>query len=296
MTVGPYRTILHVDLDAFFAAVEQRDRPELRGKPVIVGGGGPNDRGVVSTASLRGAACSASARRCRCGRPGGSARRASSCRSTGRKYSAASKQVMAILRRFTPLVEPISIDEAFLDVTGSRRALRRRRGDRRGRSRTAVRERVGADDLRRGRDDQARGEDRLGPPQAGRAGRRRAGQRGRVPGAARDRAGCGASARSPRAVLAEYGVRTIGDLAPCRTTSSRAGSASTGAVARPAGPRHRRGPGRRSATPAKSVGHEHTFDVDTSDPELIERTLLGDGRGGGRASARSGRARRRRSR
>ena len=113
------RTILHVDLDAFFAAVEQRDRPELRGKPVIVGGGGPTDRGVVSTASYE-------ARRF-------GVHSAMPLRQAGRlcpegifvpvdgaKYAAASTEVMAILRRFTPLVEPVSIDEAFLDVTASR--------------------------------------------------------------------------------------------------------------------------------------------------------------------------------
>ncbi|HEX2756359.1 MAG TPA: hypothetical protein VHM48_12895, partial [Candidatus Limnocylindrales bacterium] len=113
------RIILHVDLDAFFAAVEQRDHPELRGKPVIVGGGGPNDRGVVSTASYEARAFGVHS--------------AMSLREAGRrcpdgifvpvdgaKYQVASKAVMAVLRRFTPLVEPISIDEAFLDVTGSR--------------------------------------------------------------------------------------------------------------------------------------------------------------------------------
>ena len=112
------RTILHVDLDAFFAAVEQRDRPELRGKPVIVGGGGPHERGVVSAASYE-ARASASTRRCPCARPSGAARTVSSCRSTARRYQQASRDVMAILRRFTPQVEPISIDEAYLDVTGS---------------------------------------------------------------------------------------------------------------------------------------------------------------------------------
>src|SRR4029077_3198488 len=114
------RVILHVDLDAFFAAVEQRDRPELRGRPVIVGGAGPNQRGVVSAASYEARVFGVQS--------------AMPLRTAGRlcpqgvflpvdgaKYGAASKQVMAVLRRFTPLVEPISIDEAFLDVTGSRR-------------------------------------------------------------------------------------------------------------------------------------------------------------------------------
>src|SRR3954471_23709772 len=111
------RTILHVDLDAFFAAVEQRDRPELQGKPVIVGGVPPG-RGVVSAASYEARAYGVHSamsvteayRRC----PHGLFLLVD-----GRRYQQASRDVMAILRRFTPQVEPISIDEAFLDVTGS---------------------------------------------------------------------------------------------------------------------------------------------------------------------------------
>ena len=111
-------TILHVDLDAFFAAVEQRDRPELRGRPIAVGGGGPDDRGVVSAASYE-------ARRygVHSAMPLRTAARL--CPELvfvpvdGRKYSAVSREVMAILRRYTPAVEQISIDEAFLDVAGS---------------------------------------------------------------------------------------------------------------------------------------------------------------------------------
>jgi nucleotidyltransferase/DNA polymerase involved in DNA repair len=118
------RTILHLDMDAFYAAVEQRDRPELRGKPVIVGADprGGKGRGVVSTASYEarrfgvGSAMPISTAYRLC--PDGVYVPVNMDR-----YIAVSREVMAILRDCTDLVEPLSIDEAFLDVTGRRRAL-----------------------------------------------------------------------------------------------------------------------------------------------------------------------------
>ena len=116
------RAILHVDMDAFYAAVEQRDRPELRGKPVIVGAD-PKEgrgRGVVSTASYEarrfgvGSAMPISEAYRRC--PHGIYVPVDM-----HKYARVSDEIMAILGRFTDLVEPVSVDEAFLDVTGSAR-------------------------------------------------------------------------------------------------------------------------------------------------------------------------------
>ena len=112
------RTILHLDLDAFYASVEVLDRPELRGKPVIVGGS--ERRGVVSAASyesrkygVHSAMPTAAAKRL-C--PQGIFLPARM-----ERYKEVSERVFRIFRRFTPLVEPLSIDEAFLDVTGCER-------------------------------------------------------------------------------------------------------------------------------------------------------------------------------
>jgi DNA polymerase IV len=112
----PPRRIIHLDMDAFYAAIEQRDFPELRGKPLLVGG--DRTRGVVATASYEA-------------RPYGihsampMAQALKLCPQAivvpprREAYVETSRQVFAILRSFTPLVEPLSLDEAFLDVTSS---------------------------------------------------------------------------------------------------------------------------------------------------------------------------------
>jgi DNA polymerase-4 len=263
-------TILHVDLDAFFAAVEQRDRPELRGKPVIVGGGSPRDRGVVSAASYE-------ARRygVHSAMPLRTAGRL--CPDgiflpvDGRKYQAVSREVMAILRRFTPLVEPISIDEAFLDVTGSQALF----GDGESIARQikgTIRDEQGltasvgvastklvakvASDLRKpdGLVVVPPGEEAafLAPLPISRLW------------------GVGGPTAS---ALRDYGVATIGDLAalPREVLERRFGKFGSALAERARGvdPDVVHDP-----VDAKSVGHEHTFDVDTSDREVIERTLL----------------------
>ena len=114
------RAILLIDMDAFFAAVEQARRPELRGRPVIVGGSAES-RGVVSTASYEARACGVRTAMPDGAGPSASARRASSCPSTWPPTRRRRAGCSSIYRRFTDLVEPVSIDEAFLDVTGSRR-------------------------------------------------------------------------------------------------------------------------------------------------------------------------------
>ena len=263
------RTILHVDLDAFFAAVEQRDRPELRGRPVIVGGD-PGGRGVVSAASYEarrfGVHSAMSVREAvrRC--PHGVFLPVD-----GRRYRRASRDVMGVLRRFTPQVEPISIDEAFLDVTGSRELF----GDGEAIARS-IKESVRTD---------------IGlTASVGVATTKLvakiASDLGKPDGLVVVPAGHEAPFLAPlpigrlwgvgektAAVLAESGVVTIGDLAalPPDVIVRRFGKHGTSLIERARGvdvdPVH-------EGDPAKSVGHEHTFDVDTSDPEVIERTLL----------------------
>ena len=115
------RKIIHIDMDAFYASVEQRDNPQLRGKPVIVGGQ-PDKRGVV-------AACSYEARKFGVHSAMSSARAHTICPQAVfvyprfDKYRAASAVIMEIFHEYTYLVEPLSLDEAFLDVTRNKKGI-----------------------------------------------------------------------------------------------------------------------------------------------------------------------------
>jgi DNA polymerase IV len=111
---GPTRKILHIDMDAFFASVEQRDNPELRGKPIAVGGS--RERGVVAAASYEARAFGV-----RSAMPSATAKRKCPTlifvKLRFDVYSAVSLQIRAIFAAYTPIIEPLSLDEAYLDVT-----------------------------------------------------------------------------------------------------------------------------------------------------------------------------------
>jgi DNA polymerase-4 len=263
------RAIIHADLDAFYASVEVLDDPSLRGKPVIVGGG-PNERGVVSAASYEARAFGVQSamplrtagRRCPHGvfLPGRPDR-----------YRELSERVMAIFASYTPAVEPISLDEAFLDVSASRQVF----GDGPTIGR-AIKDRVLAEvglvvsvgvatnklcakvasDLRK--------PDALVivPP----------GEEAAFLAPLPIRRLWGVGPQS-QAALAEYGVATIGQLAAIDlgTLQRRFGRHGADLAARARGiDRSGVSTGQRP----KSIGHEHTFDRDTVDPRRMEATLL----------------------
>jgi DNA polymerase-4 len=261
--------ILHVDMDAFYASVEQRDDPSLRGRPVVVGGAG--NRGVVAAASYE-------ARRfgVRSAMPMVRARRLCPDLVVAphrfEVYRDVSRQVMAILQSYTPLVEPLSLDEAFLDVTGAVRLFgspeqigHRIRADVREQCHLPCSVGIGPtksvakllsakakpDGLLRWPADEVL--ERLRP----------------LPIAELWGAG-------PKTVerLTAYGFRTVGQLADAdlRTLQRVVGDVSGSHLHRLA-----RGEDPRSVTPVsptKSVSAEQTYDEDIDDPDVLRRQLL----------------------
>jgi DNA polymerase-4 len=269
MTAGRL-SIIHVDLDAFFAAVEQRDRPELRGKPVIVGGD-PRSRGVVST-------CSYEARRF-------GVHSAMPLRTAlqlcpngiflpvdGAKYQRVSREVMAVLRRFTPAVEQVSIDEAFLDVAGSEALFgpapeiaRRIKAEVVSATGLTVSVGVATNKLIAKVGSDLRKPDGLVVVQPG------AEAAFLAPLEIRRLWGIGPKTAER---LHGLGIRTIGELAalPVETLTRALGD--YGATLHDRALGIDEDPVIGGGEAAKSVSHETTFAVDVTDPAEIERTLL----------------------
>ncbi|HEV8534671.1 MAG TPA: DNA polymerase IV [Candidatus Limnocylindria bacterium] len=272
------RAILHCDLDAFYASVEQRDHPEYRGKPVIVGGDGPNERGVVMAASYEARAfgvrsampLAIAGRLCPTGIyvPGNFDR-----------YAEASDQVMAVFDERTPLVEPISLDEAFLDVTATehlfggavemakeiKRAVRERCG-------LVVSVGVATNKLCAKVGSDLRKPDGLVIVPAG-------GEAAFLAPLPLERLwGVGPKTRE---VLAGWGLATIGQLAAFDRSvlETRLGEHGTDIWERANGIDE--GEVATDHMP-KSVGHSHTFDENTLDPTKIESMLLRLAEGVGR--------------
>jgi DNA polymerase IV len=273
------RTILHLDMDAFFASVELLRRPDLRGRPVVVGGAGP--RGVVAAASyeartfgVHSAMAMSRARR--------------ACPDLvvvppdHGHYAEVSARIMAVLRECTPLVEPLSLDEAFLDLTGTER-LHGPAPAVAGRLRDRIRdqERLGCSVgvapskfLAKLASEAAKPRARPGGPADG-------------PGVVVVEPGSELRFLHPLPVsrlwgvgpatlarLERLGVSTVGDLARLPVEAVR------GAVGRAAG-QHLHdlalGVDERPVVadaPPRSISHEETFPSDVADPEVLHRELV----------------------
>jgi nucleotidyltransferase/DNA polymerase involved in DNA repair len=268
------RAVLHVDMDAFYAAVEQRDDPALRGQPVIVGADprGGRGRGVVSTASYE-------ARRFGVASAMPISQAFKLCPQgvylpvAMEKYARVSSQVMEILGHFSDLVEPVSIDEAFLDVTGSRRALgdgetiaRRLKGEIQRETELTASVGVASSKLvAKVASDMRKPDGLVVVPPGAEADFL-------APLAVRRLWGVGPKVEES---LAKLGVRTIGELAalPQERLARRFGSHGHDLLALARGLDDR--PVVSDRGEAKSMGQEHTYESDTADLGRLRRTLLG---------------------
>ena len=203
------RTIVHLDMDAFYTSVEQRDHPEYRGKPVIVGADprGGRGRGVVAAASYEARKFGVHS-----AMPISQAFRACPqgvyLRGDMRKYQQVSRRLMAVLRSYTDLVEPISIDEAFLDVSA---ICRPEKGERtRARDQAERLSEGGIESLGWSGPEQVSRQDRLGPRKTGRSRRRRSRARARLSGTTPDRAALGRGPEDGGAPPSGRGPRHLG--------------------------------------------------------------------------------------